>query len=168
MLTIHVWPERLKEFLLTHPLYKSPSTAKNADADLWLFGGLSRAYESFQHVAAKFARRRKRIDAAAERIPEFAACGEIAVGQGPHPRIGRHESSRPLLLHRHRIPFPRKYVILPVVCECAALLGLFPVTAKRVPMRVQALVAATKSKYLVLFRAARQAPHMRRMHAPAP
>ena len=25
MLTIHVWPKRLKEFLLTHPLYKSPS-----------------------------------------------------------------------------------------------------------------------------------------------
>ena len=23
MLTIHVWPKRLKEFLLTHPLYKS-------------------------------------------------------------------------------------------------------------------------------------------------
>ena len=25
MLTIHVWPRRLKEFLLTHPLYKSPA-----------------------------------------------------------------------------------------------------------------------------------------------
>ena len=25
MLTIHVWPKRLKAFLLTHPLYKSPS-----------------------------------------------------------------------------------------------------------------------------------------------
>jgi hypothetical protein len=25
MLTIHVWPKQLKEFLLTHPLYKSPS-----------------------------------------------------------------------------------------------------------------------------------------------
>ncbi len=25
MLTIHVWPRRLKEFLLTHPLYKSPT-----------------------------------------------------------------------------------------------------------------------------------------------
>lgn len=24
MLTIHVWPKRLKEFLLAHPLYKSP------------------------------------------------------------------------------------------------------------------------------------------------
>ena len=24
MLTIHVWPKRLKDFLLTHPLYKSP------------------------------------------------------------------------------------------------------------------------------------------------
>ena len=24
MLTIHVWPRRLKEFLLSHPLYKSP------------------------------------------------------------------------------------------------------------------------------------------------
>ena len=24
MLTIHVWPRRLKDFLLTHPLYKSP------------------------------------------------------------------------------------------------------------------------------------------------
>ena len=24
MLTIHVWPKRLKAFLLTHPLYKSP------------------------------------------------------------------------------------------------------------------------------------------------
>jgi len=24
MLTISVWPRRLKEFLLTHPLYKSP------------------------------------------------------------------------------------------------------------------------------------------------
>ena len=24
MLTIHVWPRWLKEFLLTHPLYKSP------------------------------------------------------------------------------------------------------------------------------------------------
>ena len=27
MLTIHVWPKRLKEFLLTHPLYKSPNSA---------------------------------------------------------------------------------------------------------------------------------------------
>ena len=25
MLTIHVWPKRLKAFLLTHPLYKSPN-----------------------------------------------------------------------------------------------------------------------------------------------
>ena len=25
MLTISVWPRRLKEFLLTHPLYKSPA-----------------------------------------------------------------------------------------------------------------------------------------------
>jgi len=25
MLTIHVWPKRLKQFLLTHPLYKSPT-----------------------------------------------------------------------------------------------------------------------------------------------
>ena len=25
MLTIHVWPRWLKEFLLTHPLYKSPN-----------------------------------------------------------------------------------------------------------------------------------------------
>ena len=28
MLTIHVWPRRLKEFLLTHPLYKSPHPLK--------------------------------------------------------------------------------------------------------------------------------------------
>ena len=28
MLTIHVWPRRLKEFLLTHPLYKSPMAKK--------------------------------------------------------------------------------------------------------------------------------------------
>ena len=28
MLTIHVWPKRLKEFLLTHPLYKSPTAAR--------------------------------------------------------------------------------------------------------------------------------------------
>ena len=28
MLTIHVWPKRLKEFLLTHPLYKSPLNQK--------------------------------------------------------------------------------------------------------------------------------------------
>ena len=27
MLTIHVWPKRLKEFLLTHPLYKSPTAS---------------------------------------------------------------------------------------------------------------------------------------------
>ena len=26
MLTIHVWPKWLKEFLLTHPLYKSPGS----------------------------------------------------------------------------------------------------------------------------------------------
>ena len=25
MLTIHVWPRWLKDFLLTHPLYKSPN-----------------------------------------------------------------------------------------------------------------------------------------------
>ena len=25
MRTIHVWPRRLEEFLLTHPLYKSPT-----------------------------------------------------------------------------------------------------------------------------------------------
>ena len=49
-------------------------------ADLRFFGGLGRAYEGLQHVAAKFARRRKRIDAAAERISEFAARGEVAVG----------------------------------------------------------------------------------------
>ena len=29
MLTIHVWPRRLKEFLLTHPLYKSPNRGLN-------------------------------------------------------------------------------------------------------------------------------------------
>ena len=28
MLTIHVWPKRLKEFLLTHPLYKSPEKSQ--------------------------------------------------------------------------------------------------------------------------------------------
>ena len=28
MLTISVWPRRLKEFLLTHPLYKSPGIAR--------------------------------------------------------------------------------------------------------------------------------------------
>ena len=28
MLTIHVWPKWLKEFLLTHPLYKSPHAAQ--------------------------------------------------------------------------------------------------------------------------------------------
>ena len=32
MLTIHVWPKWLKEFLLTHPLYKSPLSA-NAETD---------------------------------------------------------------------------------------------------------------------------------------
>ena len=30
MLTIHVWPKRLKEFLLTHPLYKSPPISTKA------------------------------------------------------------------------------------------------------------------------------------------
>jgi hypothetical protein len=30
MLTIHVWPKRLKEFLLTHSLYKSPSNPATA------------------------------------------------------------------------------------------------------------------------------------------
>lgn len=30
MLTISVWPRRLKEFLLTHPLYKSPPLAIGA------------------------------------------------------------------------------------------------------------------------------------------
>ena len=29
MLTISVWPRRLKEFLLTHPLYKSPAATAN-------------------------------------------------------------------------------------------------------------------------------------------
>ena len=33
MLTIHVWPKRLKEFLLTHPLYKSPKEIHAID--LW-------------------------------------------------------------------------------------------------------------------------------------
>ena len=28
MLTISVWPRRLKEFLLTHPLYKSPALGR--------------------------------------------------------------------------------------------------------------------------------------------
>ena len=32
MRTIHVWPRRLKEFLLTHPLYKSPPSVQNLDA----------------------------------------------------------------------------------------------------------------------------------------
>ena len=31
MLTIHVLPRRLKEFLLTHPLYKSPRVAAFAN-----------------------------------------------------------------------------------------------------------------------------------------
>ena len=30
MLTIHVWPKWLKEFLLTHPLYKSPMIAQSS------------------------------------------------------------------------------------------------------------------------------------------
>ena len=35
MLTISVWPRRLKEFLLTHPLYKSPNkkTARICEAN---------------------------------------------------------------------------------------------------------------------------------------
>ena len=34
MLTIHVWPRWLKNFLLTHPLYKSPMVSDSAcDAD---------------------------------------------------------------------------------------------------------------------------------------
>lgn len=32
MLTISVWPRRLKEFLLTHPLYKSPASSANGEA----------------------------------------------------------------------------------------------------------------------------------------
>ena len=34
MLTIHVWPKWLKEFLLTHPLYKSPSQERGMLARL--------------------------------------------------------------------------------------------------------------------------------------
>ena len=33
MLTIHVWPRWVKEFLLTHPLYKSPVISQCAHAD---------------------------------------------------------------------------------------------------------------------------------------
>ena len=35
MLTIHVWPKWLKRFLLTHPLYKSP-TGKTKGAKWYL------------------------------------------------------------------------------------------------------------------------------------
>ena len=34
MLTIHVWPKRLKEFLLTHPLYKSPRGRLPSESDV--------------------------------------------------------------------------------------------------------------------------------------
>ena len=34
MLTISVWPRRLKEFLLTHPLYKSPLYSPARPGDL--------------------------------------------------------------------------------------------------------------------------------------
>ena len=39
MLTIHVWPKRLKEFLLTHPLYKSPRQIRR--------GGLTTKYTKY-------------------------------------------------------------------------------------------------------------------------
>ena len=32
MLTIHVWPRWVKEFLLTHPLYKSPPQAARPES----------------------------------------------------------------------------------------------------------------------------------------
>ena len=32
MLTIHVWPRWVKEFLLTHPLYKSPDEISQTEA----------------------------------------------------------------------------------------------------------------------------------------
>ena len=37
MLTIHVWPKRLKEFLLTHPLYKSPLQASVGFLHVFLY-----------------------------------------------------------------------------------------------------------------------------------
>ena len=71
MLTIHVWPRRLKEFLLTHPLYKSPglrpitktdtarstSSTKRRDhrAVQWAIG-LTGAYSRVSH--GPFAHRR--------------------------------------------------------------------------------------------------------------
>lgn len=39
MLTIHVWSKRLKEFLLTHPLYKSPQKSRREGAKRGLGGG---------------------------------------------------------------------------------------------------------------------------------
>ena len=35
MLTIHVLPRRLKEFLLTHPLYKSPRLLGDTFHEMW-------------------------------------------------------------------------------------------------------------------------------------
>jgi hypothetical protein len=43
MLTIHVWPKRLKEFLLTHPLYKSPKTRLSPSVPVVPSGTLARA-----------------------------------------------------------------------------------------------------------------------------
>lgn len=34
MHTIHVWPRLLEEFLLTHPLYKSPKSHLHGDAGI--------------------------------------------------------------------------------------------------------------------------------------
>ena len=48
MLTIHVWPKRLKEFLLTHPLYKSPPLPKNQvdDPNVTLIDNRSAGFSS--------------------------------------------------------------------------------------------------------------------------
>jgi hypothetical protein len=40
MLTIHVWPKRLKEFLLTHPLYKSPIFFQRYTSERHSYGSL--------------------------------------------------------------------------------------------------------------------------------
>ena len=42
MLTISVWPRRLKEFLLTHPLYKSPDFVVATQPTLATLGAFPR------------------------------------------------------------------------------------------------------------------------------
>ena len=72
MLTIHVWPKWVKEFLLTHPLYKSPPQKRNV-----LRQSLCYEVTHLMATMVKLAPRRNMVKRIVKRKKQDAALGAM-------------------------------------------------------------------------------------------